>query len=136
MFGFPLEVITMILSTIGGAYVRLKSDARADLAEERRARAGVMEAARSFQNPSANWMRRFITMSFIGMAFVILLAPLFGLPTVVPVEVTSGFKILIFDFTTTVTEYITLEGMVTPEYLPFTMMSIVGFYFGNSMAKR
>jgi len=136
MFGFPLEVITMIISTVGGAYIRMKADSQKDLAEERASRAGVVQAARQFQNPSANWMRRFITMSFIGMAFVILMAPFFGMPTVVPIEVTEGFKFLFFDFTNTVTKYITLEGMVTPEYLPYTIMSIVGFYFGNSMAKR
>jgi len=136
MLGLPMEVITMLISTVGGAYIRMKTDSQADLAAERLARAGVVKEAREFQTPSANWMRRFITMSFIGMAFIILLAPLFNLPTVVPVEVTSGFKFLFLDFTDTVTEYVTLEGMVTPEYLPFTIMSIVGFYFGNSMAKR
>jgi len=136
MLGLPMEVITMLISTVGGAYIRMKTDSQADLAAERLARAGAVKEAREFQTPSANWMRRFITMSFIGMAFIILLAPLFNLPTVVPVEVTSGFKFLFLDFTDTVTEYVTLEGMVTPEYLPFTIMSIVGFYFGNSMAKR
>jgi len=132
MFGLPMEVITMLISTVGGAYIRMKTDTQKDLAEERLARAGALQTARSFQNPGANWMRRFITMSFIGMAFIILLAPMFNLPTVVPVEVTSG----ILFWKETVTEYVTLEGMVTPEYLPFTIMSIVGFYFGNSMAKR
>ncbi len=126
----------MLLSTIGSAYIRMKADSQQDLANERQARAGLLKAARSFQNPQASWMRKFITMSFIGMAYFILLAPLVGLPTVVPVEVTSGFKFLFLDFTSTVTEYVTLEGMVTPEYLPHAIMSVVGFYFGNSMAKR
>jgi hypothetical protein len=66
------------------------------------------------------------------MAYFILFAPLFNLPTVVPIEVTTG---LLF-WKETVTEYITLEGMVTPEWLPHAIMSVVGFYFGNSMAKR
>jgi len=136
MFGLPMEVITMLISTVGGAYIRMKSDSQKDLADERSARAGELKAVREMQNPSANWMRRFITMSFVGMAFVILTAPFFGFPTVVPVEVTEGFKFLVFDFTTTVTEFVTLEGMVTPEYLPYTIMSIIGFYFGQSMAKR
>lgn len=136
MFGLPMEVITMLISTVGGAYIRMRTDGQKDLADERLARAGALQTARSFQGQQVSWMRKFITMSFVGMAFIILLAPLFNLPTVVPVEVTSGFKFLFFDFTNTVTEYITLEGMVTPEYLPYTIMSIVGFYFGNSMAKR
>ena len=136
MFGLPLEVITMLISTVGGAYIRMNADSRQDLANERINRAAVTQAAREFKSPSANWMRRFITISFVGMAFVILMAPFFNLPTIVPIEVTDGFKFLFLDFTTKTTEFIKLEGMVTPVYLPFTIMSIIGFYFGNSMAKR
>jgi len=132
MFGLPMEVITMLISTVGGAYIRMRTDNQKDLADERLARTGALQSARDFKGPQVSWMRKFITMSFIGMAFIILLAPMFNLPTVVPVEVTTGFLF----WKETVTEYITLEGMVTPEYLPFTIMSIVGFYFGNSMARR
>jgi hypothetical protein len=132
MFGLQMEVITMLISTVGGAYIRMRTDGQKDLADERLARAGMVQSARDFKGPQVSWMRKFITMSFIGMAFIILLAPMFNLPTVVPVEVTTG----ILFWKETVTEYVTLEGMVTPEYLPFTIMSIVGFYFGNSMAKR
>lgn len=136
MLGLPLELITMLISTIGGAYIRMKSDSQADIAAERQAHAGSINIARAYQNPNASWMRRVITIAFLGMAYIILLAPLLDMPTVVPVEVTEGFKFLFFDFTTTVTEYVTLEGMVTPDYLPHSIMAIVGFYFGNSMAKR
>ncbi len=136
MLGLPMEIITMLLSTVGSAYIRMKSDSQQDLANERNFRAGQMAAVREMQSPNTSWMRKAITLSFLGMAYLILLAPLFDLPTVVPVEVTEGFKFLIFDFTSTATEYITLEGMVTPEWLPHAIMSVVGFYFGNSMAKR
>jgi len=136
MFGLPMEIVTMLISTVGSAYIRMKSDSQQDLANERSFRAGQMAAVREFQSPGTSWMRKAITLSFLGMAYIILFAPIFGLPTVVPVEVTEGFKILMFDFTTTVTEYVTLDGMVTPEWLPHAIMSVVGFYFGNSMAKR
>ena len=136
MFGLPMEIITMLISTIGSAYIRMKSDSQQDLANERNFRAGQMAAVREFQSPNTSWMRKAITLSFLGMAYLILLAPLMGLPTVVPVEVTEGFKLFIFDFTNRYTEYVTLEGMVTPEWLPHAIMSVVGFYFGNSMAKR
>ena len=66
----------------------------------------------------------------------ILIAPNLNLPTVVPVEVTSGFKFLFLDFTNTVTEWVTLEGMVTPEWLPHAIMSVVGMYFGQSLVSR
>ena len=126
----------MLISTAGTAYIRMSADSKADLAAERIARAGVVQSAREMQSTNTSWTRRFITMAFIGMAYFILLAPLLNLPTVVPVEVTTGFKFLFFDFTNTVTEYVTLEGMVTPDYLPHAIMAVVGFYFGNSTAKR
>ena len=132
MFGLPMEIITMLISTLGSAYIRMKSDSQQDLANERNFRAGQMAAVREFQSPNTSWMRKAITLSFLGMAYFILFAPLFNLPTVVPIEVTTG---LLF-WKETVTEYITLEGMVTPEWLPHAIMSVVGFYFGNSMAKR
>ena len=136
MFGFPLEVITMLVSTLGGAYIRMSADTKKDIAEERIARATGMQDARNFKTAHANWTRRFITIAMIGMAYIILIAPFFSLPTVVPVEATEGFKIAFLDFTTKTTEYVTLNGIVTPDYLPFTITSIIGFYFGNSMARR
>jgi len=136
MFGIPMEIVTMILSTVGSAYIRMQADSRQDLAVERQYRAGAMEAVRAFTSPPVNMMRRFITIAFLGMAYILLLAPLLDMPTVVPVEITEGFKILFFDFTSTRIDYITLEGMVTPQYLPHAIMAVVGFYFGNSMAKR
>ena len=136
MFGFPLELITMLISTVGGAYIKMSSDSRKDMAEERISRAAVVADARAFQTESANWTRKFITIAMIGMAYIILIAPFLGLPTVVPIEVTGGFKILFLDFTTKTTEYMTFNGIVTPSYLPHTIASIIGFYFGNSMARR
>ena len=72
----------------------------------------------------------------MAMAAFILLAPVMGFQTVVPVEVTSGFKVLFLDFTNTVTQWIPLKGMVTPEWLPHAIMSVVGMYFGQSIVSR
>jgi uncharacterized membrane protein YfcA len=72
----------------------------------------------------------------MGMAGFILLAPLLGQNTTVPVEITSGFKFLFFDFTNTVTEYVELEGVVVPEWLSHAIMSVVGMYFGQSIVAR
>lgn len=136
MLDLPMEVITMALSTIGGAYMRMKADERQDLAEERRFRAGAVESARAMQTPNVSHMRKVIVFLAFGMAYLILLAPLFNLPTMVPIEVTSGFKFLFFDFTNTVTEYVKLEGMVTPPYLSHVIVMIIGFYFGINAVKR
>tara|TARA_B110000908_G_C10119143_1_gene386782 strand:+ start:125 stop:559 length:435 start_codon:yes stop_codon:yes gene_type:complete len=143
MFGLPMEMITMILSVLGGAVMKMWSQAQSDKANQQTALIQRFSAsedsvsnARNYQNANAQWIRRFLVVSFMGMAMFILLAPLLNLPTVVPVEVTSGFKFLFLDFTSTVTEWITLEGMVTPEWLPHAIMSVVGMYFGQSIVAR
>ena len=143
MFGLPLEVITMLASTIGGAVFKLMGQAQQDRAEQLQAALtrhdkteDSINNARSFQNKNASWIRRFLVISFMAMAGFILLAPILGQHTTVPVEITSGFKFLFFDFTNTVTEYITLEGIVVPEWLSHAIMAVVGMYFGQSMVSR
>ena len=143
MFGLPIEMITMILSVVGGAVMKMWSQAQSDKAEQQKAlmqrfsdSEDSVSNARNYQNANAQWIRRFLVVSFMAMAAFILTAPLLDLPTVVPVEVTSGFKFLFLDFTTTVTEWRPLEGMVTPEWLPHAIMSVVGMYFGQSIVAR
>ncbi len=143
MFGLPIEAITMILSVIGGAFMKMWSQSQADKAEQQKllmaqfsAQEESIASARAHQNPNANWIRRFLVICFMGMAMFILLAPVLGFPTVVPVEITSGFKLLFLDFTNTVVEWKSLEGMVTPEWLPHAIMAVVGMYFGQSIVSR
>ena len=143
MFGMPIEVITLLLSVLGGAVMKMWAQAQKDKADQQKmlmqqfsASEDSVAAARSYDTPNAQWIRRFLVVSFMGMAMFILIAPILNLPTVVPVEVTSGFKLLFFDFTTTVTEWRTLEWMVTPEWLPHAIMSVVGMYFGQSIVAR
>ena len=143
MFGLPLEVITMLASLIGGAVLKLWSQAQQDRAEQQallierlNASESTVQSARQYDTPNAQWIRRFLVISFMAMAGFILTAPLWGFPTLVPVEVTSGFKLLFLDFTNKATEYVSLEGMVTPEWLPHAIMSVVGMYFGQSIVSR
>ena len=143
MFGLPIEALTMLLSVVGGAVMKMWSQGQSDKADQQKmlmaqfsAGQDSVESARAYQNPNAQWIRRFLVLSFMSMAMFILLAPVLGFPTVVPVEVTSGFKILFFDFTNVVTEWRSLEGMVTPVWLPHAIMAVVGMYFGQSIAAR
>jgi uncharacterized membrane protein YfcA len=143
MFGLPLEVITMLMSTVGGAFLKMWSQSSEDkqrqnemLLQMNNVHATAVNDARAYKNPNAAWIRRFLVVSFMGMAAFILLAPMFGMNTTVPIEVTEGFKFLFLDFTTTVTEYITLEGIVTPDWLGHAILSVVGMYFGSSIVNR
>tara|TARA_R110000822_G_scaffold63674_1_gene156292 strand:+ start:548 stop:994 length:447 start_codon:yes stop_codon:yes gene_type:complete len=146
MLGLPIEAVSMLGATALGGVMKMWSQSQADKAEQhkmmlegnRRIQATV-DSARSYQNPNAAWIRRFIVvtamLSGIGIVF---LAPLLHQTTNIPIEVTHGSKMLfgIFDSTRTVTEYLTLEGWVTPEWLPVAIMNIIGFYFGSAAMQR
>ena len=143
IFGFPVEVITMIRSTVGGAVMKMWSQSQSDKADHQNALTQRFSAsedsvsnARNYQNANAQWIRRFLVVSFMAMAAFILTAPILGYDTVVPVEVTSGFKFLFLDFTNTITQWTPLKGMVTPEWLPHAIMAVVGMYFGQSIVSR
>jgi len=144
MFGIPLEVISMLASTILGGFMKLKADARADardkdmmtlklLQKEEKSR----ESARKMNTPSANWARKFIVMSLMGMAMFILIAPLlFNAPTNVLVDEVHGFKLWFLDFTWVEPAWQELQGVVTPEWLPYAILNVLGFYFGTGAVKR
>jgi len=144
MFGLPLEVITMLVSTVGGSIMKAWSQSSADKAEQQKAlitrfdkSEKSVEMARAFVNPNANWIRRFLVISFMAMAGFILLAPaLFNTSTQIPVISTEGFKILFLDFTKDITTWVELEGIVTPDWLGHAILSVVGMYFGSSITSR
>lgn len=61
---------------------------------------------------------------------------IFNEPTNVLYEVTHGFKLWLFDFTWKSQEWKTLAGIVTPDWLPFAIMNVLGFYFGTAAVTR
>jgi hypothetical protein len=139
MFGLPMEVITMLASTLGGAFMKMWSQAQADKAEHYNQMLGNFKVAEKSRKRAGDLnsksdmsMKKLLVVSFMAMAGFILLAPLFGMDTVVPVEVTTG---LLF-WKETVIEYVQLEGVVTPEWLGHAIMAVVGLYFGQSISKR
>lgn len=139
MFGFPMEVVTMLMSTAGGAILKMWSQASKDKADQHRMlielneerRKGI-EAARNYINPNASWIRRFLVISFMSMAVFILVAPTLGMQTSIPVDVTTTWLF----WSKTVTEYVTLDGIVTPVWLGHAILAVVGMYFGSSIVKR
>lgn len=144
MFGLPVEAISMIGSTALGGLMKMWGQAQADKAEQFKqmmARNGQIEEgvnnARQMQNPNAAWIRRFIVVvSLLGGLGIVFLAPILGHSTFVPVEVNEGFKFLFLDFSNTVTKYIEMQGFVTPDWLPFAITNIIGFYFGSAAMQR
>lgn len=144
MFGLPMEVISMIFSTIMGAWMKMKAQDQADKAEQQKmllemnkAQEASIAHARKYDNPSAAWTRRFIVICLMVFAGIILIAPiLFGHGTNVLTETTHGWKFLFLDSLWTEMEWKELAGVVTPDWLPYAIMNILGFYFGTSAASR
>lgn len=144
MFGIPLEVISMLASTILGGYMKMKADQREDEHHRNMMTLKLMQAsekstrgARQLQTQSAKWARKFIVVTLMAMAAFILVAPaLFNEPTNVLYDVTHGFKLWLFDFTWKSQEWKTLTGIVTPDWLPYAIMNVLGFYFGTAAVNR
>ena len=139
MFGFPLEIITGLGSALIGAFLKLKAQDNADKAmvqqmmlEKFAKTKESIQGAREFQTSNANWIRRFLVIAFIGMASFILVAPLFGVNIIVPVQVQTGFLF----WQETITEFVSLEGIVTPDWLGHAIMSVTSMYFGQSIVSR
>ena len=144
MFGIPLEVISMIASTILGGYMKMKADARQDEADRNLATLNLLKVqekshsrASKMQTKSAKWARKFIVVCLMAMAAFILVAPVvFQQNTNVLTEVTHGFKLWLFDFTWDTNEWKQLAGVVTPDWLPYAIMNVLGFYFGTAAVNR
>ena len=95
------------------------------------------KGARALQTKSAKWARKFIVVTLMTLAAFILVAPVLWMtPTNVLAEVTHGFKLWLFDFTWTSMEWKELSGIVTPEWLPYAIMNVIGFYFGTAAVNR
>tara|TARA_R110000851_G_scaffold57574_1_gene134047 strand:- start:3496 stop:3933 length:438 start_codon:yes stop_codon:yes gene_type:complete len=144
MFGIPLEIITLLVSTLMGAYLKSKAQDQQDRHDQmmgqiqmNKAQESNIQNARQFNTEHASKTRKFIV-TFVLMlaAYIVIVPSIFDVPTVVPVEVTTGFKFLFLNTMKTVTHWVPLNGVVTPIWLPATMTSIIGFYFGQAMAQR
>lgn len=136
MFGLPLEIITMLFSTILGGVMKFIGQGQANKVEMRRLELDLLQQkeqglqnAREMDDPFAKWTRRFIVVAVLGMAIFALIAPtILQIPTSIPHEVVvDGW------FTTeTYTEWVKLEGLVIPDYLRYSILNIIAFYFGTS----
>ena len=134
----------MLGSTAMGGIMKMWGQSQADKAEQHKMLLqgnlqieDSVNNARKMQDPNSAWIRRFIVVfSLLAGIGIVFLAPIMGISTNVPIEVTEGFKFLFIDTTHTFTEYIKLDGFVTPEWLPIAIMNIIGFYFGSAAMKR
>jgi hypothetical protein len=97
------------------------------------ASASADAAAARASDPFTKLTRRIFVLSVVVMVMIYLIAPFFGMSISVPVEVQKGFNFLgIIDTTKTVTEYITLNSMVSFQEIWITFLAAGSFYLGKS----
>ena len=149
----PIEVMTMAGGAAMGHLFKMMSAAQEAKREQQKlqlemlrgkqeVQAAHMEAAtksadaaanRVGSDPFAKMTRRIFVLAVVAMVFVYLMAPIFGIGISVPVEVQKGFNFLgLIDTTKTVTEYVTLNSMVSFNEIWITFLAAGSFYLGKS----
>ena len=137
-----IEIISLVASSCVGFLFKMIAQNAADRAEQQRlmlerhvVAEKSMKEARKYYTPHSQWVRQFLVISFMAMALIVLLAPTIGYPTVVEVY-EKGFSFLgLFEIGGR-TVFETVDGIIAPTWLGQAVMSIVGFYFGQSVASR
>ena len=147
----PVEVMTMAGGAAMGHLFKMMSAAQEAKREQQKlqlemlrgkqeVQAAHMEAATKSadaaaaraSDPFTKLTRRIFVLSVVAMVFVYLLAPIFGVPVSVPVEIQKGFNFLgLIDTTKTVTEYITLNSVVSFKEIWIVFVSAGSFYLGK-----
>lgn len=122
MFGIPLELLSMAVSTIGGFYLTNKAETAKQLHEERTQNRVSVAEARADTN--GVWVRRFIVLVMMGLYSFIVVAP--ALIDANAVIVDEGW------FFTTTTE---VKGIIYDDTIKMVITSIIGYYFGQSSAR-
>jgi hypothetical protein len=149
----PIEVMTMAGGAAMGHLFKLMSAAQEAKREQQKLQLEMLRgkqevaaadresasksadaaAARIGNDPFAKMTRRIFVLAVVAMVFVYLMAPIFGVGISVPVEKTTGFNFLgLFDNTKTVTEYVTLNSMVSFNEIWITFLAAGSFYLGKS----
>ena len=134
--GFPLEIITTLVSAVLSAYIKYKSkqlDAKQAETEMAIKRDEQMHKLRTIKQSGFQWTRRVIAIASI-FSIVVLpkLAVLFGWTDV---TVTFGWTEMQgwWIFAQEGWEWKTVEGMVITPLDTHVVSAIVGLYFGGSL---
>ena len=144
MGGLPVEMITMLGSsllggvmTIWGQSIKAKQEEQKMLLARAETQMSFVEKARTYENKGFQWTRRIIALTavFFIIAWPKLVPVLFDVPVILTwTEFTNGFLFLI-DKKEILLDREFLWLVITP--LDTHLMSaIVGLYFGGSLVKK
>lgn len=140
MFGLPLELITMLFSTILGGVMSVWGQSNKNKAEHQRALVGAVSQAREHGKTDSHfaWTRRIIALSAVFSIIVLPKIVAVWYPEVSVVvgytEMQGGFWNWLFG-TTEAIEWKSAYGFVITPLDTHIVSAIVGLYFGAGFAK-
>ena len=142
--GLPVEMITMLGSSLLGGVMSIWSQSIKAKQEEQKmllARAepqmSFIEKARTYDNKGFQWTRRIIALTavFMVIAYPKLVPVLFDVPVILTwTEFTNGFLFLIEKKEILMDK--SFAGVVITPLDTHLMSAIVGLYFGGSLVKK
>ena len=142
--GLPVEMITMLGSSLLGGVMSIWSQSIKAKQEEQKmllARAetqmSFIEKARTYDNKGFQWTRRIIALTavFMVIAYPKLVPVLFDIPVILTwTEFTNGFLFLIEKKEILMDK--SFAGVVITPLDTHLMSALVGLYFGGSLVKK
>ncbi len=141
LFGLPLEVVTMLGSslfsgvmTMWSQSVKAKNEQFNNMIkfnmQQHKNQVEQLQA-----DPGFSWTRRIIAVVIVvGGLGLLYLPTLAGVPQII--ELTNESTGLFGLISNTTTEFHETNAIVTPEWLKLSIFSIMGLYFGNSMTRK
>ena len=140
MFGLPLELITMLASTILGGVMSIWGQSNKNKAEHQKALVGAVSQAREHGKNDAHfaWTRRIIALSAVFSIIVLPKVVAVWYPEVSVVvgytEVTGGFKEWFLGTQESI-QWRSAYGFVITPLDTHIVSAIVGLYFGAGFTK-
>ena len=140
MFGLPLELITMLFSTVLGGVMSIWGQANKQRAEQQRALIGAVSQAREHGKKDKHfaWTRRIIALSAVFAIIVLpkLVAVWYPEVTVIVgyTEMNGGFWNWLFGPAES-TMWVSARGFVITPLDTHIVSAIVGLYFGAGFTK-
>tara|TARA_R100000951_G_scaffold102029_1_gene93955 strand:- start:628 stop:1050 length:423 start_codon:yes stop_codon:yes gene_type:complete len=140
MFGLPLELITMLFSTVLGGVMSIWGQSNKNKAEQQKLLISGQQEARSYGKTDVHfaWTRRIIALSAVGSIIVLPKVAALLYPEVSVIvgytEMQGGLINWLFG-TTEAIEWKYAQGFVITPLDTHIVSAIVGLYFGAGFTK-
>jgi hypothetical protein len=140
MFGLPVETIVMLTTTVGSFIMKMNAQKHADMMgllemqikRDDQANKNANEAAKR----GSPFLRKTIGLIIITIAFGgLLVAPFFDIPVSIIQDAPQHEFLWGFIKWGKAYNVIQAEGLVYPEWVRMSVMSVVGFVFGSGFSK-